>query len=832
MSTGPTIITFEGRISIQAGSAPAAPTPTISITLSPLVRTVEQDAAVVYTVALVRQTFEGDVALAVTGLPTGVTGVFSPASLAGAATFSTLTLTAAVDADLGTDSFTVTGSGTDVADGVATGTLTVIAPITEASIAVVPVPTVRTIVQGGTATITLGYTRNNFPGAITSVISTLPTGVTVQSIDLNPTTANAALLTLAAAANADIGTSNITITISGANVTDDVETVSLTVAAPVTSGSFSVTISDPAGVSALSIPRSGDRVVYVGLDRVDNNSQISLAVSGLPTGVTATWPRGQTFGPTATSRVIGSAATKCRSFLGRIPRDKVDSAATAVAFVQTSTGINASTITSGTLTGLVAGGEVGAFITASGGGTMNAPAGWTLREELSPGDVPMFWFTRNTATTANETISPITFTRPAQNPRMICQLYALQPRTGETAALLGVAGTAVNAVNNQALVDMPAVNHRDVVVMFVGGGTSSPPAQQYDSRHRRIPVLLGGNGATGLMASAAVYAHENESRFVLHVASDATLVTNDAFTLTATDAASNEETVGGTVSVIAAVTPTGSQDFDSIPIAGALKDVTAGALKFTNGGVAVRVSGGTIALDPDDPNSPRFPAGDFTGAFSGERYLRFFYGPSVTHPRAEIYWETDPKAGPYVNSTAETWIEQKVFFPTNYKFPLNSVSKTKFGSFWNTVYNPTPDRAVVIFELWPWGSVDVDGDAKSFRLRMFMNGGFRDQFLCDRLLGDDDTFGAQKGRWSTVRTYIKFSSAIGEDDGHISMWIDDNMVLSADTEMWSASNAADTFRHIRAGYLFGEKSYGVSEDIVVGMDNFKIFNSDPKWWSN
>ena len=88
---------------------------------------VTQGSSVGITLTLSRTNFTGAVSLAVSGLPTGVTGSFSDSTLTGAETTSTLTLTASGSASVVTgDAFTIDATGTGVSSSVA-GTVDVVA---------------------------------------------------------------------------------------------------------------------------------------------------------------------------------------------------------------------------------------------------------------------------------------------------------------------------------------------------------------------------------------------------------------------------------------------------------------------------------------------------------------------------------------------------------------------------------------------------------------------------------------------------------------------------------------------------------------------------------
>jgi subtilase family serine protease len=172
--------------------------------------------------------FTGSVTLAASGLPTGVTAVFSPTSTT---TTSTLTLTASSTATIGTSTVTITGtSGTLVAT--TTLSLTVSATATP-NFTVTASPTSLTVKQSanGTSTITVA-SQNSFSSATTLSATGLPTGVTA-AFSVNPVTPAAngnatSTLTLTASSTATIGTSTVTVTGTSGTLVHSA-TISLTI---------------------------------------------------------------------------------------------------------------------------------------------------------------------------------------------------------------------------------------------------------------------------------------------------------------------------------------------------------------------------------------------------------------------------------------------------------------------------------------------------------------------------------------------------------------------------------------------------------------------------
>jgi subtilisin-like proprotein convertase family protein len=145
-----------------------------SISINPTSASVNAGSSVTYTVntAVLSGTAE-TINLSVTGLPAGVTGSFSPASVTAGGS-STLTLTAAATAGAGTTSFTVKGTATSA-------THTASASVTVVNNNQAPTVTITSPTNGSTVsgTITVSADATDADGTVASVKFTLPDGTTV-----------------------------------------------------------------------------------------------------------------------------------------------------------------------------------------------------------------------------------------------------------------------------------------------------------------------------------------------------------------------------------------------------------------------------------------------------------------------------------------------------------------------------------------------------------------------------------------------------------------------------------------------------------------------------
>jgi subtilisin family serine protease len=208
------------------------PAPDYSLSVSPASATVAQGASATYTVTITRTgAFSGAVTLAISGLPSGAAGAFSPNPVSGSS--SALTVTTSTTTPTGSYIFTVTGtSGT--LSRTATATLVVQAP-TAGDFTLSATPTSRTINQGASTTYTVNITRTGgFAGGVTFSVSGLGTGQTA-TFSPNPATATSSTLTIATTATAATGSRVLTITGTSGSLSRTT-TVTLVVNASCTQG--------------------------------------------------------------------------------------------------------------------------------------------------------------------------------------------------------------------------------------------------------------------------------------------------------------------------------------------------------------------------------------------------------------------------------------------------------------------------------------------------------------------------------------------------------------------------------------------------------------------
>jgi endoglucanase len=164
-----------------------------------------------------------------------------------------------------------------------------------------PSASTLSVTQAKTATDTITVADvGGFTGSVTLAATGLPTGVTV-AYGTNPTTTTS-VLTFTASATATVGTSTVTIT-GTSGTTTAATTIALTVG---TGGSFTLSRS----ASTLSIAQSATGTDTITVTDVSPfASSVTLAATGLPTGVTVAYGTN----PTATTSVLTFTASATAS---------------------------------------------------------------------------------------------------------------------------------------------------------------------------------------------------------------------------------------------------------------------------------------------------------------------------------------------------------------------------------------------------------------------------------------------------------------------------------------------------------------------------------------
>jgi hypothetical protein len=240
-----------------------------------------------------RNGFSGAVSLAVSGLPTGVTALFNPAS---ATTTSTLTLNVSNSASPGNSTLAITGTS-----GSVTGTEHMTLTITGGpgfSLGVSPAS--LSLAQGASVTGTITVKPlNGFSGSVALAASGLPNGVTASFSPAS--TSGTSTLTLTAGSSVALGNATVTITGTSGSL-HSTATIAVTVAgAP----SFAISASPPS--LTISPGGSGTNVIFVTAQNGFKGA-VAFTASGLPSGVTASFGTPGSSGASVLTLTAGASA--------------------------------------------------------------------------------------------------------------------------------------------------------------------------------------------------------------------------------------------------------------------------------------------------------------------------------------------------------------------------------------------------------------------------------------------------------------------------------------------------------------------------------------------
>ena len=217
--------------------------------------------------------FTGNVALSVSGLPSGVTASFNPTSITG--TFSNSQMTLQANASVAPGQYTVTVTGVSGSQTVTTSLTLIIAAPT------------FSLYGGGSLTVGQGLSGSTyvsinqlygFSGAVNLSVSGLPSGVTA-SFSGNPTTSYSDQITFNVGSTVPVGQYPLTITGTSGSVTQTTALTLIVGAPSFTLSAYAITVGQG---------QTSSTPVYV--NTVNGfNSAVNLSVSGLPSGVTASF---------------------------------------------------------------------------------------------------------------------------------------------------------------------------------------------------------------------------------------------------------------------------------------------------------------------------------------------------------------------------------------------------------------------------------------------------------------------------------------------------------------------------------------------------------------
>jgi len=241
--------------------------------------------------------FSGAVALTYSGLPSGVTASFSPASVTGSGG-STLTFTATNTATVGAATVTVTGtSGSTVETTHLTLTVTARPEFT-----ITVSPTTLSLPPNTNPTVTLTVTYvGGLTGSVSLSASGLPSGVQANFSPSSLNTSGSVVVNFNSQASTPAGTYNVSLTGTDGSL---VNSAPLTLTIPPTG----FTLAPSAATVALTQGKTAtDTITVTPLSGFSGS--VNLSASGLPSGVTGVWGTNPTTGTSVFTLTATSTAT-------------------------------------------------------------------------------------------------------------------------------------------------------------------------------------------------------------------------------------------------------------------------------------------------------------------------------------------------------------------------------------------------------------------------------------------------------------------------------------------------------------------------------------------
>jgi hypothetical protein len=260
--------------------SPITPTPDFSLSVMPATLTLVVGAAgsKVSVLATAKNSFTGTVAIAIGGLPAGVTANPATLSLTPGIAQST-TLTAALGAAESAPTVTFKGTSGSLAHSVPLALAVQAAPDFSLSVA----PATLTLVAGaaGSKVSVLATAKNSFTGTVAIAIGGLPAGVTANPATLSLTPGVAQSTTLTAALGAAESAPTVTFKGTSGSLAHSVPLALAVQAAPDFSlGVMPATLSLVAGAD-------GSEVSVLATAKNSFTGTVAIAIGGLPAGVTA-----------------------------------------------------------------------------------------------------------------------------------------------------------------------------------------------------------------------------------------------------------------------------------------------------------------------------------------------------------------------------------------------------------------------------------------------------------------------------------------------------------------------------------------------------------------
>jgi hypothetical protein len=268
------IIGNDGTVGHSAQVTLVVGNPDFTLAVSPGSQSVIQGNSVSYTVTQTAvNNYAATVSYSISGLPTGATATFTPASVAASGT-TTLSVSTATTTPAGSYTLTITGT-----DGTITHTASATLVVSAVDFSLSASPASQSVNQGNSTSYTVTETGiNGYVGTVTySVTTGLPAGASASFAPASTTGSGTTTLTVATLATTPVGT--YTLTISG---TDGTLTHTASVTLVVSTPDFSITASP----TSQTVNQGNPTSYTVTLNPISGYSgTVTFGLSGQPAGV-------------------------------------------------------------------------------------------------------------------------------------------------------------------------------------------------------------------------------------------------------------------------------------------------------------------------------------------------------------------------------------------------------------------------------------------------------------------------------------------------------------------------------------------------------------------
>ena len=283
----------------------ASPSPDFTISASPSSQTVTVGGGTSYTATLgALNGFTGTVTLTASGLPTGATATFSPATVAGSGT-STASITTTSSTPAGTYTITFLGTSGSLQHSASAKLVVNAAP--DFTISASPSSQTVTVGGGTSYTATLGA-LNGFTGTVTLTAGGLPTGATATFSPATVAGSGTSTANVTTTSSTPAGTYTITFTGTSGSLQHSASAKLVVNAAP----DFTISASP----SSQTVTVGGGTSYTATLGALNGfTGTVTLTAGGLPTGATATFSPATVAGSgTSTANVTTTSSTPAGTY--------------------------------------------------------------------------------------------------------------------------------------------------------------------------------------------------------------------------------------------------------------------------------------------------------------------------------------------------------------------------------------------------------------------------------------------------------------------------------------------------------------------------------------